>query len=515
MVSWSFRAYALCFALLLLPGGCSQNTPASDTRQGDARVADAPSDGARDAPRDSASLDADAAVNKPTVRVLFIGNSYTWSNGLPAVLVKLGDATQSPVRFEVAQHTPGGARWEQHAVNPTVHQLIAQSWDTVVLQDQSAQAWQRTNWPNVKASLIALDDRIKKAGAKTLLFMTWARRAPIVPGDGVFEGNASLNNYYERHADVIKADVAPVGRAWAHALRDNGGLTLHTGDGSHPNAHGTYLAACVFYTSLTQRTPVGLGDGGLKNVSAKDRAVLQAVAWSTHVARLPAKSPALGVWPLSADRSGNDLIPQVDLVLGGVPGPKGKANGATQFGLGGRFGRFATIAYRPGLNTPRVTVAFHAHRSDWSVGTAAEQTLIARDVGYQITQLNTTLRARIDTVVDDTPKLLEYSVAALSAGWHHLALTYDGTTYALWVDAAQVASSTTSGDLRYYPWSTRPNPAVTTTGYTLFSGIAVGTAAARHIVGAEMYKTEPRFSGGLADVRLFGRALTKTELAGL
>jgi len=43
---------------------------------------------------------------------------------------------------------------------------------------------------------------------------------------------------------------------------------------------GTYLAACVFYATLTGRDPRGLGDGGLA-VGADDAAFLQGIAWET------------------------------------------------------------------------------------------------------------------------------------------------------------------------------------------------------------------------------------------
>jgi len=51
------------------------------------------------------------AATPPTIRVLFIGNSYTQVNDLPKVVAALGESSQSPVRFEVASHTPGGQTW--------------------------------------------------------------------------------------------------------------------------------------------------------------------------------------------------------------------------------------------------------------------------------------------------------------------------------------------------------------------------------------------------------------------
>ena len=53
--------------------------------------------------------------------------------------------------------------------------------------------------------------------------------------------------------------VAPVGRAWAEALRREPGLELWDGDGMHPSRLGSYLTACVFYAILTGRDPAASG----------------------------------------------------------------------------------------------------------------------------------------------------------------------------------------------------------------------------------------------------------------
>jgi hypothetical protein len=53
----------------------------------------------------------------------------------------------------------------------------------------------------------------------------------------------------------LLAPVAPVGLAWAEALRRQPALDLWSHDGHHPGAPGSYLAACVFYAMLSGRDP--------------------------------------------------------------------------------------------------------------------------------------------------------------------------------------------------------------------------------------------------------------------
>src|SRR5262249_46672554 len=76
----------------------------------------------------------------------------------------------------------------------------------------------------------------------------------------------------------LGARVAPVGATWEKALQDDPKLVLHSKDKSHPTKTGTYLAACVFYGVLYERSPRGL-PGKIGGLDAAEAARLQAVAW--------------------------------------------------------------------------------------------------------------------------------------------------------------------------------------------------------------------------------------------
>src|SRR4249920_516704 len=95
------------------------------------------------------------------------------------------------------------------------------------------------------------DAEIKKQGAKTILYMTWALQNKP-------EDQTAISKAYEALSKERKAQLAPVGDAWQTALRTNKKLTLHEKDKKHPNATGTYLAACVFYATIYGESPEGL-----------------------------------------------------------------------------------------------------------------------------------------------------------------------------------------------------------------------------------------------------------------
>jgi hypothetical protein len=227
------------------------------------------------------------------MRILFIGNSYTYVNNLPGLLMELSKQEPNPVDAEMVAE--GGAMLENHwQAGKALAAIQRTRWDYVVLQEQStfgaAQTVNGIDQIGDPASFYTyarrFDEAIRADGAKTLFFMTWARQnAP--------QNQAVLTSAYQHIARELGAAAAPVGLAWQRALSLNPALALHQDDGSHPDAAGSYLAACVFYATLYGKSPVGLparisntlvDDSGVPqegsvNLSPADALFLQQAAW--------------------------------------------------------------------------------------------------------------------------------------------------------------------------------------------------------------------------------------------
>ena len=117
------------------------------------------------------------------------------------------------------------------------------------------------------------DEAIQAAGAKTVLYMTWARRnAP--------ESQQAITDAYANIGRELDAMIVPVGLAWQRFLGKHDQPVLHDKDQSHPTLAGSYLAACVFLAVLFQESPVGI-TGEVASLRAKDLTLLQKVAWQT------------------------------------------------------------------------------------------------------------------------------------------------------------------------------------------------------------------------------------------
>ncbi|GAB2594623.1 SGNH/GDSL hydrolase family protein [Spirosoma areae] len=181
-----------------------------------------------------------------SVRVLFIGNSYTYGNDLPELLGQLMAA--KGVKFGHESVTPGGAtlqkQWED---GKAVAAIRRKPWDFVVLQEQSVRPF--ANRDAFFQYVRLLDAEVRKTGAKTLLYATWAAKA--TPDE-----QPKLTEAYQTIGRELGSLVAPVGEAWKLALGDS--LSLHGPDGRHPNVAGSYLAGCVLYRLITKGKATGL-----------------------------------------------------------------------------------------------------------------------------------------------------------------------------------------------------------------------------------------------------------------
>ena len=203
------------------------------------------------------------------LNVLFVGNSFTARNDLPGMISAL--AKSAGLTFDYDLISAGGASLRMHWNKGAAPNAIAAGgYDYVVLQEQSTLPVKSAKRMHENVRLF--DAAIKAAGAKTALYMTWARsHAP--------QSQQAITDAYESIGRELGATVVPAGRAWQQFLGKHDAPVLHDKDGSHPTAAGTYLAACVFFATLFGRSPVGVGSG-VAGLSAAEVKLLQQTAWS-------------------------------------------------------------------------------------------------------------------------------------------------------------------------------------------------------------------------------------------
>ena len=177
------------------------------------------------------------------MRILMLGNSFTFTNNLPRLLAELTGA-------EVVQHTRGGARLSEQ-LNPgtklgarTQAALRREHWDYVVLQEMSHGPITSPN--RFFSSVGQLCHQIRENGAVPILYATWAYRKGgeklTAKGWDYDEMAQKLYDTYHKAAEENQALIADVGQRF-YELSDT--QELYAADGIHPNELGSRIAAEV------------------------------------------------------------------------------------------------------------------------------------------------------------------------------------------------------------------------------------------------------------------------------
>ena len=174
-----------------------------------------------------------AQSSPDTIRVLFIGTSFTGRNDLPSIVREVATRVSRPGLIET-KAIVGGPLMVHWRTGEALRTIRQGHWDYVVLQEQSMLGNalvqgepvitdpSRYFWPHVRLFHAAA----VRAGAKVALFQTWGQR-------GVPRNADALTHAYMTIGEELGALVVPVGSTWQRALVERANLPLWRGDGSH------------------------------------------------------------------------------------------------------------------------------------------------------------------------------------------------------------------------------------------------------------------------------------------
>ena len=193
------------------------------------------------------------------MKILFIGNSYTFFNDMPNILEAL--AKENGEDLSVFSVTKGGRKLYQNLTEgdewgTKIKELCsAHSFDVLILQEQSY-------LPVVdEKKFIEGASGVKSlVGAKrTVLYSTWGRKegCPLLDELKLTseEMTAALAKAYGRCAEVIGAEISYVGLTFSKIRKENEDIELYATDLSHPSYDGSIAAALCLYKTAIGKMP--------------------------------------------------------------------------------------------------------------------------------------------------------------------------------------------------------------------------------------------------------------------
>jgi hypothetical protein len=198
-----------------------------------------------------------------TITVLFVGNSLTFRNDLPAMVVNLASSDPgNSTRLQVKAETHPNA-----TLDYMLTQTGALAWaqdhhpDYVVLQEHSF--WYGGSYEAARDAADRWNDALRPLHEAPLLFQVWAdgegsdlytNKDSGAFGSTPAEDARNAAEGTERLSRRLGLPVVAVGRAFEAARETHGAPDVYGPDHHHPSVAGTYLAALVFYRFFTGRT---------------------------------------------------------------------------------------------------------------------------------------------------------------------------------------------------------------------------------------------------------------------
>lgn len=201
---------------------------------------------------------------KKKPKVLFIGNSYTYVNNLPQLAYNIALAAGDSMTYD--SYAIGGYTFKNHFQDAlSLAKINSQPWNYVVLQAQSQEPSFSDGQVMAQTYPFARKlDSVAKANnacCNVVFYETWGRKfgdqgnCPNFPPLCTYTGMQNrLRKWCKIFADSCNATMAPVGEAWRASIAATPTLELYDPDQSHPSLAGSYLAACIFYETLFQRS---------------------------------------------------------------------------------------------------------------------------------------------------------------------------------------------------------------------------------------------------------------------
>jgi hypothetical protein len=173
------------------------------------------------------------------LRVLFIGNSLTYTNDVPALVATVAEAAGHSIGY--GSITQPNFSLEDHWVAGVAEAIRNARADVVVLQQGPS------SLPENQAHLREWSERlsgpIREAGGRPALYMVWPSQDRLAFFDAVRDS-------YLAAATAVDGLFMPAGEAWRTAWAVDPTLQLYGPDGFHPSRLGSIIAALTIYAVL-------------------------------------------------------------------------------------------------------------------------------------------------------------------------------------------------------------------------------------------------------------------------
>jgi len=200
--------------------------------------------------------------NVPTghVNVLFIGNSFTFLNGMPYIFEEIAKTSGKDITigtYDKAGETLMGF-WTDPNHN-ALNSIRSKPWDYIILEGWGVENlnWDPARDMQVYGTLFMDTIHTLYPKAKVLMYMVHLTPDPY-PDDITMDNEQKI---YESIANERPySELVPVLWAWKQGFIEKpiNSYWLYSGDNWHPGVNRSYISAISIYSSIFFESPIGL-----------------------------------------------------------------------------------------------------------------------------------------------------------------------------------------------------------------------------------------------------------------
>ena len=223
-------------------------------------------------PEDNYALQENADTTPQFLKILFIGNSHTYTYDVPGTIAQMANSRGDSVK-KIQTRTPGGYTFKQHSRSEsTLKAIKSEKWDYVILQGVGWLQALPTFMSDTAIYQYAeiLIDSIKNNSPETqiILYMTHGYRNGVLTFDAAewceedsvvcsSEGMLyRVKENYLKMAELFDAEIAPSGMMWKIFGDKYPGVNLYQDDGAHASPYGSYLSSCCIYSLIFKKKSI-------------------------------------------------------------------------------------------------------------------------------------------------------------------------------------------------------------------------------------------------------------------
>jgi len=224
-------------------------------------------------PRDSSALS-----------ILFIGNSLTGYNNMTQTFKIFADSTNKNIFVDEA--VVYGSSLSDHLTNPsTMAKINDRQWDHIIIQGRNYTIAHVDYRTDDIETIRGIYNLVKGNSSNTNVIFVLAyslKRNNTYDGRTYFNHSDFQDLMYSGTKTIcenIGMQIAPVGWVWKEVFADRNDFDLYDTDESHPSKYGSFLMACVNFSTIFREVSSGINY--FSNLSPETALYLQRISSAT------------------------------------------------------------------------------------------------------------------------------------------------------------------------------------------------------------------------------------------